>query len=159
MSCNDNAQQVEDTSAQDQINAPSITAKDTEDLSYTEYALSDVSNTHTANWLKFQELQQHILSLKKGDLNFFKDDKALLEGFMEELKTEIPEKLNETSILVRLVALETASFKLHDEAVFNSESQETLLEAIKEMLIAHTNMIFQINKKFEKEAQKIEKPT
>lgn len=159
LNCNDNAEQAEHTSTQDQINAPGVSAKDIEDLSYTEYALSDVSDTHTANWLKFQELQQHILSLRKGDLNFFKDDKALLEGFMEELKTEVPEKLNETSILVRLVALETASFKLHDEAVFNSENHETLLDAIEEMLIAHTNLIFQINKKFEKEAQKIEKPT
>ena len=67
LSCNDNTQQVANTPTQDQNNAPSITAKDIEDLSYTEYALSDASDTHTANWLKFQELQQHILSLKKGD--------------------------------------------------------------------------------------------
>ena len=120
--------------------------------------MSDRSEKSTQNWIKFQGLQNQIEILKKGDLSFFEDDKEILKGLLTELKNDLPEDLNDPSILARIIALETSAYKLHDEAVFNRANKEDLLEAIKELLVAHSHLIFQLNKKFEKEVHDIQKP-
>jgi hypothetical protein len=135
-----------------------ISAKDIAKIKYTEYALSDLTQAKTINWQKFIELSIEIERLKTADLSFFRDDKAILVGFITDLKNEVPESLNTTSILVRLTVIETVFLKLEGLASLSTAKKEDLLAAIKDVLISHTNLIFQINKKFEKESQKIEKP-
>ena len=135
-----------------------ITTKDIAKIKYIEYALSDITQTKTSNWQKFNELSNKIELLKTGDLSFFRDDKAILVGFLNDLKNEVPESLNTTSILVRLTVIETVFLKLEGLASLSSAKKVDLLAAIKDVLISHSNLIFQINKKFEKESQKIEKP-
>ena len=135
-----------------------ITAKDIAKIKFTEYALSDLTEVKTSNWQKFHELSTQIERLKTGDLSFFRDDKAILVGFINDLKNEIPESLNATAILVRLTVIETVFLKLEGLASLSTAKKEDLLAAIKDVLISHTNLIFQINKKFEKDSQKIEKP-
>jgi len=135
-----------------------ITAKDFEQLKYVEYALSDSAAAKTKNWLKFQNLRLHIDQLKKGDFYFFKEDKAILTGFITDLKKEIPSTLNTEDIAVRLRVIETMSFKLEEVSNINVISKETLLKSITDVLIAYNNLIFQINKKVEKDALNIEKP-
>jgi hypothetical protein len=56
------------------------------------------------------------------------------------------------------VALETTLFKFEGTANLNAVKKEILLKGIEEVLIAHTNLIFQINKMLEKEAQNIDRP-
>ena len=140
------------------IKTKSITEKDIDAIDFTEYVMSDRSEKSTQNWIKFQGLQNQIEILKKGDLSFFEDDKEILKGLLTELKNDLPEDLNDPSILARIIALETSAYKLHDEAVFNRANKEDLLEAIKELLVAHSHLIFQLNKKFEKEVHDIQKP-
>lgn len=135
-----------------------ITAKDISAINYTEFALSDLSENAIKNWLKFQELSLHIEALKKGDLIFFKDDLAFLRSFIVDLKNEIPEALKSIAIEVRLKALETSLLKFQGSSNFSKIKKERLLSDIADILIAHTNLIFQINKKFEKDSQNIEKP-
>jgi hypothetical protein len=109
--------------------------------------------------LKFQELRKHIDDLKKGDLSFFIEEKTIIQEFTTELESQIPESLNDASINARLVALKTTIYKLHDDATLNSHDKKLLLISIKETLIAQISLIFQINKKFEKDGQQIKKPT
>ena len=112
----------------------------------------------TKDWLKFKELNSQIELLKTADLSFFADDITLLEGFLTDLEAEIPEILNETSILVRVSALKTAIYKFEGSVSLQKESKEAVLQSILDLLVAHANLIFQINKKLEKDAQQIQKP-
>ena len=140
------------------IDNSQITAKDIAQINYTEYALSDLTQNKTSNWQKFNELSDKIELLKTGDLSFFRNDKAILMSFLNDLKNETPESLNTTAILVRLTVIETVFLKLEGLASLSTAKKEDLIASIKDVLISHSNLIFQINKKFEKESQKIQKP-
>lgn len=135
-----------------------ITSTDINAIKYTEYVLSDLAEQKTKDWLKFQNLRDHIEVLKKGDISFFKDDKTIIQGFIADLKNEIPDSLDAPSITVRLKVLETTMYKLDETLNIRSLSKQSVLNNIKEVLIAHNNLILQINKKIEKESQKIVKP-
>ncbi len=140
------------------IDSSIITANDISKIKFTEYALSKITQNKTINWQIFNELSNKIELLRTGDLSFFRDDKAILEGFIADLRNEIPESLNTQSILVRLTVIETVFLKLEGLASLKTAKKEKLLMAIKDVLLSYTNLIFQMNKKFEKESQKIEKP-
>ena len=140
------------------IDSSIITANDISKIKFTEYALSKITQNKTINWQKFNELSNKIELLRTGDLSFFRDDKAILEGFIADLRNEIPESLNTQSILVRLTVIETVFLKLEGLASLKTAKKEKILMAIKDVLLSYTNLIFQMNKKFEKESQKIEKP-
>jgi hypothetical protein len=140
------------------IDSSIITANDISKIKFTEYALSKITQSKTSNWQKFNELSNKIELLRTGDFSFFRDDKAILEGFIADLRNEIPESLNTQSILVRLTVIETVFLKLEGLASLKTAKKEDLLIAIKDVLLSYTNLIFQMNKKFEKESQKIEKP-
>jgi len=135
-----------------------ITSKDIEQLKYVEFVLSNLSEKAISNWLKFQEFNGHMEILKKGDLSFFKDEKAILQTFFIDFATEIPESINTPSILVRLSVLESTVLKLEGISKFNNVKKEIVLAAIREVLIAHSNLILQINKKFELDSQNVKKP-
>lgn len=140
------------------IDSSQITSRDITKLKYTDFALSNLTKSKTSNWQKFNELTDKIEILKTGDLSFFRDDKAILVGFLNDLKNEIPESLKTTAILVRLSVIETTFLKLEGLASLSSAKKEDLLIIIKDVLVSYSNLVFQMNKKFEKESQNIEKP-
>jgi hypothetical protein len=140
------------------IDSSQITSRDITKLKYTDFALSNLTKSKISNWQKFNELTDKIEILKTGDLSFFSDDKAILVGFLNDLKNEIPESLKTTAILVRLIVIETTFLKLEGLASLSSAKKEDLLIIIKDVLVSYTNLVFQMNKKFEKESQNIEKP-
>ena len=117
-----------------------------------------MAESKTKDWLKFQELLSQIEVLKGGNTSFFKDDKIILKGFINDLKSEVPESLNEISITVRISVLETTLYKLDEALNLKGLSKQNILNNIKDVLIAHNNIILQINKKLEKESQNISKP-
>jgi hypothetical protein len=140
------------------IDSSQITSRDITKLKYTDFALSNLTKSKISNWQKFNELTDKIEILKTGDLSFFRDDKAILVGFLNDLKNEIPESLKTPAILVRLSVIETNFLKLEGLASLSSAKKEDLLIIIKDVLVSYTNLVFQMNKKFEKESQNIEKP-
>lgn len=140
------------------IDSSQITSRDITKLKYTDFALSNLTKSKTSSWQKFNELTDKIEILKTGDLSFFKDDKAILVGFLNDLKNEIPESLKTTAILVRLSVIETTFLKLEGLASLSSAKKEDLLIIIKDVLVSYSNLVFQMNKKIEKESQNIEKP-
>lgn len=140
------------------IDSSQITSRDITKLKYTDFALSNLTKSKTSNWQKFNELTDKIEILKTGDLSFFRDDKAILVGFLNDLKNEIPESLKTSAILVRLSVIETNFLKMEGLASLSSAKKEDLLIIIKDVLVSYSNLVFQMNKKFEKESQNIEKP-
>ena len=159
--CNNEASKINEANPIEEttvIDSSKITSRDIAKLEYTEFALSNLTKSKTSNWQKFKELTDKIETLKTGDLSFFKDDKAILVGFLNDLKNEVPESLNTSAILVRLTVIETTFLKLEGLASLRSAKKEDLLVIIKDVLVSYTNLVFQMNKKFEKESQNIEKP-
>jgi hypothetical protein len=134
-----------------------LNKKDIETIEYTEYGPSDLTLKETQNWLKFQELNTQIELLKKGDLSFFNNENELLSTFFKELKSDLPDRLESKAIVSRISALETVSFKLEGTTRLKRIDKATLLNYVKDVLIANTNLVFQINKKLEQESQIIEK--
>ena len=127
-------------------------------LDYTDYALSDLSLNATKDWLKFQELHSEIDILKKGDTSFFREDDQIVTSFISDLKNEIPEALKLPQINARLIVIETVLMQLKELSTYPQTTKPQLLEAIKKLLVANSNLVLQMNKKFEKDSQKIIKP-
>ena len=147
-------QQTEESDKKDN----KISSKDIDQLDYTEYVLSDLALDKTKDWAKFTELQNHINFLTQGDLSFFKDDKEILISVFTDLKKEIPESVSAPEINVRLSVIETTAIKLQETSNIYNIEKTLLLNSIKDVLVANSNLILQINKKFERESQNIEKP-
>mgnify|MGYP001814697468 CR=1 FL=1 len=156
LGCKDAPEQMEKEEQKETIDS-SISEKDIEQLEYTEYLISDLATETTQNWVKFQELLDQIIILKKGELSFF-EDKALLKSFITDLKNEVPESLNDPSIHVRLSVLETTFLKIESLNNLGNVSKETKINYIKDMLLAYNNLVIQINKKLEKDSQPIVRP-
>lgn len=135
-----------------------ITESDINAIEYKDFALSHRSLNATKDWLKFQQLQSEIDKLKEGDTSYFQEDDQLITSFISDLKNETPEALNLPQINARLIVIETVLMKLKELSTYPQTKKPELLEAIKSVLVANSNLILQMNKKFEKESQNIIKP-
>lgn len=149
---------VEGTGSENEEKTYVISAKDIEELKYTDYVLSPDSNKAVLDWQKFQELQDHLEALKKGDLSFFRVEKKIFEEFISELKSGQPSSVTTPAIRSRMTVLETTLLRLQDLVNLDNIKKRDLLESIKELLVADVNLKLQINKKFEKETQQIQLP-
>ena len=146
------------TTSENEQSSYTLTAKDIEKLEYTDYILSPDSEQAILDWQKYQDLQANIDLLKNGSLSFFKVEKKIMQEFIIELKAEQPETVITPAIRSRMTVLETNLLRLQDLSNLDNIKKKELLEAIKEFLIADVNLKLQMNKKFEKEAQRILPP-
>lgn len=135
-----------------------ISAKDISDLKYTDYVLDNEANKMLIEWQKFQELNIQIGYLKQGDLNFFKNQQEEVKTLFDSLKVRLPEPINIKPIVSRITVLETKSLKLHTNLTADNINKATKLASVKEVLVAHANLILQINKKIEYDANVYERP-
>ncbi|MDA7558535.1 hypothetical protein N8768_05190 [Flavobacteriaceae bacterium] len=140
------------------IDSSQVTTQNISNLKYTEYVLSDISKIKVRDWQKLNDLMDIIEEVKLGNLSFLNNDKVILDSFFTDLKNEIPESIKSTSILVRLTVIETLFLKLEGIMSLKFTQKENLLKNIKDILVSHSNLILQLNKKFEKESQNIKKP-
>jgi hypothetical protein len=135
-----------------------ITKKDISELNYNEFILDSKAASKIKDWEKYFELDAHVVHVTQNDLSFFRGNSENLTAFINDLKASVPEQLNVPSILVRLKAIETKMLKLEGTIILSNASKQDLLYNIQEFLISFSNLNFQINKKFEKESQNIQKP-
>lgn len=131
---------------------------DLESLNYTEFILDRATEQKISGWLKYKELEEKINEIKQADLSYFKSDKTIVETLMTEFSTTIPENIDEADINARVLIVRNMYFKLLEISNLNTTTKIELKSAIKDLLIAFSNLNFQINKKFERDAQHIEKP-
>ena len=135
-----------------------IEKTDLESLNYTEFILDKVSEQNISGWLKYQELEEKINEIKQADISYFKSDKTIVEALITEFSTTIPENINTTDINARVLIVRNMYFKLLEISNLGTSTKEEMKKAIQDLLIAFSNLNFQINKKFERDAQNIEKP-
>jgi len=135
-----------------------LTKKDVQSVKYIEFVADAKVQKVIGSWEKYTELQKVILDVKAANLSFFRDNNEILTVLIDELKTTIPEMVNTPQVMARIIALETTLYKLESNVNLSNAKKETVLSAVKELLLAFSNLNLQMNKKLEKESQNIQKP-
>ncbi|MFC4723020.1 hypothetical protein ACFO5O_11860 [Geojedonia litorea] len=134
-----------------------ITESDIEKLDYVEYNLSSDARNVLQDWQKYNELQGYVSFLKTLDFSFFNEEKTILKTFLNDFNTEMPQSIKTAPILSRAKVLETKLLKLNSVMRLDNMDKATQLEAIQEFLTALSNFNLQVNKKFELEANLVDK--
>ena len=127
-------------------------------LVYTDYILDSKAQKAIDSWNMFSELETIMSDLKSGDVSYFQGYSKTLLAFMNDLREQIPDAINSPSIQARFLTLETKMLKLQSVLSLQNIPKSEELQNIKETLIAYSNLNLQINKKYEKDSQQIEKP-
>ncbi|MDB9960995.1 hypothetical protein OAD62_02780 [Oceanihabitans sp.] len=135
-----------------------ITKEDISKLNFKEFILDAKAEKTLESWQKYYELDNMINNVNQANLAFFKNNNEILIAFIDDLKATTPEVINTPLIMARLVVLETKIFKLEGVVNLSNPEKKELLSVIKECLSAFSNLNLQINKKFEKDSQNIQKP-
>lgn len=139
-------------------NLPSLSKEQIQKLNFTEYLADSKVKVFTKNWVKYNELERVISNLKQANISYFKENHKILESLINDLKKNVPEELNSPSVMSRLIALETKLFKLESVVNLSNTSSDAMISHIKEVLVSFSNLNLQMNKKLERESQKIIKP-
>ena len=135
-----------------------ITKEDISKLNFREFILDAKAEKSLESWQKYYELDNIINNVNQANLTFFKNNNEILIAFIDDLKGTTPEVIDTPLIMARLVVLETKIFKLEGVVNLSNPSKKEVLSVIKECLSAFSNLNLQINKKFEKDSQNIQKP-
>ena len=135
-----------------------ITAKDISKIRYTDYILDSRTEDVAVNWVEYNQLQDVITKVKKGDLSFFNDNKKEIKELLNNLKQNIPNQVNTAAILARIAAFETKLYKLESLSNLATTTKPELISVIKEFFVAFSNLNLQMNKKLEADTIIIEKP-
>ena len=155
--CNNAPSQKPEETADVSDNLKNITSIDIESFRFDDYDLSDDSKKALENWQKYRELNDQIDYIKKADFSFFNGEKKVLKAFINDFKAELPEAVKTAPILSRITALETKLLKLNSILKLENVDKANRLSVIKEFLIAISNLNLQINKKFELDANLVDK--
>lgn len=148
----------EEQAVKEDTTSNGLTAKEISDLKYTDYVLDAKAKELLIDWQRFQELNIQMKYLKQGDLNFFKNEQSEVKVLFDSLKVNIPGAINIKPIISRITVLETKSLKLHSNLSLLNIEKATKLGSVKEVLVAYANLILQINKKIEYDANVYERP-
>lgn len=151
MSCGDDKKPTADQEDQSTLQKEAITVKAIERFKYTDYVLSTNGETVVIDWDKYQELAIQVSYLRKADLSFFNGDKVLLKGFVDTLKLSIPDTLKTNPIISRTTIVETTLMRLNENLTLDNIPDSLKLQSVKEVLVAFSNLNYQINKKIEKD--------
>ncbi|WP_274474753.1 hypothetical protein [Mangrovimonas aestuarii] len=156
-SCKDETNQSQ-IDIEQNIVTVSITAKDIDSISYNEYILDAPTLITLKGWDRYFELKTNIDQLKTGDVSFFYDNSDAIKTLIEGLKSGLPKQGDTPAVRARLTALENMILKLESSINQHNSTKIERINNIKEVLVAFSNLNLQINKKFEKESQNIQKP-
>jgi len=145
-------------SSQDLNDTLRISKEDISKIDYIEFVLDEKAENLFTGWTSYTDLDNHINNLKQGNIAFFSENPELLDALIKDFKETLPEQINTPAILARIKELETKIYKLQSISNLSNGNKNHVLPVIKELLITFSNFNLQINKKFEKEAQNIQKP-
>lgn len=151
-SCGDNKNTVDDVQETENSNEKRvITANAIKKFKYKDYVLSPNAEKAVANWEKYQELAIQINYLKKADLSFFTGEKELLKKFIDEFKLAIPENFKTNPITSRIAIIETSLLRLNENLTIDNIEDDLKLQSVKEVIVAFSNLNYQLNKKLERD--------
>ncbi|WP_242130827.1 hypothetical protein [Aestuariivivens marinum] len=148
LSCNQKDTSKSDNKT-DQTFNKTVNESDLSKINYTEFVLSPEAQRAIENWVEYNQLQEQVGYLKKGDLSFFNDNKKAIETLLKDLNKNIPEDLKDNSILARLKVVETTIYKLESLVQLSTTTKPELIEGIKAFLISISNLDLQLNEVIE----------
>ncbi|WP_242092551.1 hypothetical protein [Aestuariivivens sediminicola] len=136
-----------------------VTESDVSKIQYTEFVLSQESKALIENWTEYNQMQEQVGYIKKGDLSYFNDNEEAITKLLKDLTKNIPDSLNNNTILARLKIVETNMYKLESLKRLSTSTKAELLGGIKALLVAVSNLDLQLNKIVElKRNENIPKP-
>lgn len=156
MSCKKTQEDTTENNTSD--TSQKITEKDLSNLDFIEFTLDVKTEKAVENWQEYNQIQDVVTNVKKGDLSFFRDNTDGIKNIFKDLLKNIPSEVNTNATLARIVALETKLYKLESISNLSTTSKEELSMVIEEFLESFSNLNFQMNKKIEKDNNQIEKP-
>lgn len=135
-----------------------LSESDISKMDYTDFVLDERTEQAIEDWEEYEQLQDIISNVKKGDLSFFRNNEDAVKALLKDIKTNIPMAVNTPETLARIQVLETKIYKLESLSNLTSTLKDELNSTIKEFFISVSNLNFQMNKKLEKENQNIVRP-
>ncbi len=106
-----------------------------------------------SEWIEFKELNLLITNIANGKIEVLEGSQEMLRDLFSALVVQIPESVNSNSIISRIKVLETLAYKLNVE-YGNNQNNSIEFELTRDsLLIAYSNLIFQITKTLEKKSQ------
>lgn len=157
ISCEKNKSQ-EGTTNEDKQDTFILEKEDLKNLKYSDFILDNKSENKISAWLKYNELQEKIKELKNADLSYFKSDKEVVETLIKEFVDTKPGVINTNPINSRILVVQNMYLKLNSTVNLSTSTKAEIKKDITDLLEAFSNLNFQINKKFERDAQNIIKP-
>ncbi len=103
------------------------------------------------SWQRFQEFENDLKRINTGSLKRFSAESERMAVAADTLLNTIPEPLNTMIISSRMRVVNTRVKLLHEVLHQRGSDSLVLLENLQETNIAFTNLLAQINAKFEKE--------
>ena len=150
-----------ETSPQDTaVNTPvEETIETKETISFkNEFILNKATLKEIEKWTGFFEIDKNISNLKTEKPSIFDGPIEDLAAAIKDLNSKLPEQINTNSIVARIAVWATSSYQLNELYQKNTENKDVITQTHLKVLEAFSNLKFQINKTFEKQAQLIEKP-
>lgn len=141
------------------IDSVTITKGEVAQIKFLDYRVigSKAENT-LDSWQAYNTVATAIAEIKIGEFKFFKTDDEEFNTMLNDLGDTLPFAINSDPIKARLLVLKTKLLKLREAVSLKTIRKQEQLMAIKELFQSFSYLIFQINKKFEKESQNIIKP-
>lgn len=155
-SCNSKQQTTEDTTIEP-INNILPTKNDISKIKYIDIALDSKTKKTVESWQAYNTIKKALNDLKKANFEFYTGDFNAFELAVKDMDVTIPKTVNTAPIKARILALKTALFKFQDIINLKTTTKQENLKAITDAFQAFSNLSLQMNKKFEKEAQNIQK--
>lgn len=157
MGCNNKPQQAAEAKGESSESAI-ITEADIEQLNYLEFDLDTKVEVLAEPWQPYTRLKTAVESVKKANFSFFEEDEQAVFLLVKELRNTIPDTLKTQAVLSRITIVENMLYKLDETHALHTTTKPELAAAIKELLVSYSNLNFQLNKKIEKDGQRIVRP-
>lgn len=135
-----------------------LTEKDIAKLDYVEFELDTKVEAIIVDWQSYYELTTAINNFKTSNFNFFENDDEAVKQLVKDLRKTIPDTLDTQAIQSRITIVESMLYKLKASYNLQNIEKEELGKTLKEVLVSYSNFNFQLNKKLEKDSQRIERP-
>lgn len=148
---------VEDEAVEQKTETNYPTKGEIAKIKYVDIIADEKAKTVIQSWQAYNTISKSINDLKKADVSFFTGDFNAFELAVKDLETTLPKTIDTAPVKARILALKTVLYKFQDIVNLSTTTKEEQLKVIKDIFQALSNLTFQINKKFEKEAQNYKK--
>ena len=116
------------------------------------HELSDKAKIYVSNWAVYDDFEKEVKTLNGNTIEVLLNKSELLVSHLDSLSKNIPDTLFNQAILSRVIVVKTRINLLHQELKKSKIDSIQLQNYMNEMNASVSNLIIQINEKFQKDA-------